>query len=125
MSMVPPCTSPTKALRLSQRHHLAGPHALGEHPGEDIDLIVVGDRAEYVCLIDAFLPEQVLVRCVAMQDHGSVESLGQPLCSLGRVLDELDLNLSLQRRCESAADVPAAREQDSDARACRACAALP
>ena len=42
MSMVPTLDQIDVGAAVDQRHHLASPQAFGEHPGEDVDLVVIG-----------------------------------------------------------------------------------
>jgi len=62
---------------VDERHYLARTHSFGEHCGENVDLIVIGDGAEDVRVVYILLAHQILVGRIALENDGFVEHLGQ------------------------------------------------
>src|SRR6056297_2266491 len=96
---------------VDQRDDLVRAHPLGQHRRKDVGLVVVGQRAVDVHLVDAFLAQQILVGAVADQDDGRVYALGDAFGALGVAFDDLDVQVALQPPGKRRADVAAAGQQ--------------
>ncbi len=58
--------------------------ALRHHAGQDVDLVVVGERDHRVGVLDVGLAEDLLVERVAVEDDGPAELVGDPDGTLPR-----------------------------------------
>ena len=61
---------------VDQRHVAAAAEALGHHAGDDVDLVVIGQRDQRVGLLDVGLALDVLIERVAVQDDRALERVG-------------------------------------------------
>ena len=91
---------------------LTGTHAARQKGGQDIGLLVVGQRDHHVDVLDVLLGQQALVGPVAAEHHHFVEFLGQQAAAFGVSFDDLALNRALiQQGGQSETDAAAADDE--------------
>lgn len=98
---------------LDQYHYLLGAHALGQHGGHDVGLIVVGDSDEDIHLLDVLFGQQLLVGGIAVEHDGIVQLLGQFGGALLVSLDKFDVVVFFQLGGQAGADVAATDDHDA------------
>ena len=61
---------------VEKRHVRPAAEPLGHDAGEDVDLVVIGERHERVGVLDVRLAEDLLVEGTAVEDHRPPELVG-------------------------------------------------
>jgi hypothetical protein len=98
---------------VDQGDHLLGAQALRQQRRHDVVLVVVGEGAEHVHVLDVFLQQQVLVGGVAGQDQRALQDAGQALGILLVAVDQLHFIVGrFQAPGQTLADVAAAGDHD-------------
>ena len=100
---------------VDQRDGPARAQATRHQRRHDVVLVVVGQRAEHVDLLDVLVGQERLVGRVAVEHHRVVEGLGQVLGPRPVVLDHLDRRRAFERLRQPHADMPAPGDQDAAA----------
>ena len=101
---------------VDQRDDQLRAFGLGADAGEDVGLVVVGQRQHRVHRGDVRLLEQVEVEPVAVQHHGALERVGRDLGAGAAALDDLQpvaAPLAFQLLRHVQADVAGADDQDA------------
>lgn len=92
---------------VDQADHATRPEPLGEHGRQDIRLIVIGDGAEHIGILDVLADQQFLVRGFADQNGGAFQLAGNLLGTLFVPFDDLDVIAAFQRLRHALAKMPA------------------
>ena len=88
---------------------LLGSHPFGQQGGENIGLLVAGQGDHRVHVLNVLLGQQVLVRTVAVKDHGLVEPFGQNAAAARILFHDLGVHrLVFQEAGQAVPDPPAA-----------------
>ena len=92
---------------------LADAHAPGQQGGQNVGLLVVGQSDHGIHFPHVLLGQKPLVRPVAVQHHGLVEALGQPIAFFRFPLDDFAGNgLAFEQGGQAVADPSAADDED-------------